>query len=372
MSDANYRERMQRKKEAIDRRVAAASTDKGILVALVGEGLGKSSSAYGMAARTLGHCLRCAVARFAGGEDGEATYLRQASGVDLRTADGDPAITVDWLAGCLSDPEIEVVILDGVDAALERGLIDAESLSRWLGERPGHQHAVVTGTHLPAACVDMADTVTEMRDAKKVLESVAERTEATEEDFEQTTGRAWQEIDRLDTPAGQGRLLVHTGNGKGKSSAAFGKALRALGHGRHIGIVQFIKGNFTTGERLLFDGHDGVTYRVMGQGFTWETQDRSRDRGSADSAWTEAQTLLSDPRLNLVILDELNNAIKKELVDLEAVLAALRARPAHQDVIVTGRNARPALMNAADAVTQVHKQRHAFEGGCRAQNGIDL
>lgn len=372
MSDANYRERMQRKKEAIDRRVAAASTDKGILVALIGEGLGKSSSAYGMAARTLGHGLRCAVARFAGGDDGETRFLRAASGVDPRTHGSEPAITPEWLAGCLSDPEVNVVILDGIDAAIERGLIEGDALAQWLRERPDDQHVVVTGTRVPDACMAMADTITEMRDAKRVLDSVADRAEATEADFDQASGRAWQEIDRLDAPGGQGRLLIHTGNGKGKSSAAFGKAIRALGHGRRVGIVQFIKGNFTTGERLLFDGHPGVVYRVMGQGFTWETQDRSRDHSSADAAWAEARTLLADPDLDLVILDELNNAIKKELVDLGEVLGALQARPAHQDVIVTGRNARPALMNAADAVTQVHKQRHAFEGGFRAQNGIDL
>lgn len=372
MDDAEYRERMQRKKAAIDRRIAAADTDKGVFVALIGDGLGKSSSAYGMAARAMGHGLRCAVARFTGDNGGEVRYLGAATGVDLRTHDSHPPITQDWLAGCLCDPDINVVIVDGVDIAIEQGRLDAEALTRWLRERPELQHVVVTGRHIPDACMDLADTITEMRDAKRVLNAIAEHDEARETDAEAETGSAWQECDRLDTPAGQGRLLVHTGNGKGKSSAAFGKVLRALGHGRRVGVVQFIKGNFTTGERLLFDGHDGVRYRVMGQGFTWETQDRTRDRANADAAWAEAETMLADPELDLVILDELNNAIKKELVDLEPVLAALQVRPAHQDVIITGRNARPALMNAADAVTQVHKQRHAFEGGCRAQNGIDL
>lgn len=187
-----------------------------------------------------------------------------------------------------------------------------------------------------------------------------------------TNRHSWQEIDRLDAPTGQGRLLIHTGNGKGKSSAAFGKAIRALGHGRRVGIVQFIKGNFTTGERALFDGHPGVTYRVMGQGFTWETQDRSRDQENADHAWSETVAMLNDSDIDLIILDELNNTIKKGYIEVDQVLTAVRERQPHQDVIITGRNARPALMAAADAVTQVRKLRHAFEGGYRAQKGIDL
>lgn len=178
--------------------------------------------------------------------------------------------------------------------------------------------------------------------------------------------------DRLDTPAGQGRLLVHTGNGKAKSSAAFGKVVRALGHGRRVGIVQFIKGRFATGERQLLESHPAVTYRVMGQGFSWEVQDRRRDRADAEHGWHQAAAMLADQSLGLVVLDELNIPIKKGYIDVDTVLDALRRRPARQDVIVTGRNARPALMRAADAVTQAHKIRHALDAGFRAQPGVDL
>ncbi len=368
MDDAEYRHRMQRKKAAMDRRIAAASADKGLLLALTGTGMGKSSSAFGMAARALGHGLQCVVARLGDGAAGELAYLRHAGSASVRDTQSEPVVTTDWLAAVLADPTVDVVILDAVDRAIETGHLEPSELGEWLARRPEQQHVVIEGGDMPAELLDMADTITEMRDAKQVLDAVA----ATGGETVGASAAAWCQADHLDAPTGRGRLLVHTGNGKGKSSAAFGKALRALGHGRSVGVLQFIKGNFNTGERRLFDGHAGVRYRVMGQGFTWETQDRSRDQRNADAAWSEAEAMLTDAELDLVILDELNIAIKKELVDLDRVLAALRTRPAHQDVIVTGRNARPGLMNAADAVTQVHKQRHAFDAGCRAQNGIDL
>jgi cob(I)alamin adenosyltransferase len=368
--DEQYRERMRRKKAAMDRRIAAAANDKGLLLALTGAGLGKSTSAYGMAARAMGHGLHCAIARLGPGGTGELTFFAPFPGMAIRSrepAEADAAsVSADWIESNLHHDEVDLVILDELDQALADGLIDADRLGAALDGRPSLQHVVVTGRSLPEAILERADTITELRDAKNVLDRV-DRGEV-----EDATAAAWLESDRLDTPHGQGRALVHTGNGKGKSSAAFGKVARALGHGRNIGIVQFIKGRFTTGERECFDGHARVRYRVMGQGFTWETQDRSQDQERADEAWKEARAMLSDPALELVLLDEMNNAIKKGYVDLDEAVAAVQARPAHQDVIITGRNARPALMAAADAATQVHKQRHAFDNGYRAQQGIDL
>ncbi|MEX0607282.1 MAG: cob(I)yrinic acid a,c-diamide adenosyltransferase [Halofilum sp. (in: g-proteobacteria)] len=378
-----YRERMRRKKAAIDRRIAAASNDKGLLLALVGAGMGKSSSAYGMVARSLGHGMRCAVARLTPGSGGELKFLSQFDDIEVRTREADCAdahaqISDNWLQGRLNDPSVDLVVLDGVDAALEDGLLRVESLGHWLAERPTMQHVVITGGSLPPALLDQADTISELRDAKHVLREAQPRVtdpgqaDAALDELETRAGRAWQAIDRLDHATGQGRWLVHTGNGKAKSTAAFGKVIRALGHGRRVGIAQFIKGKFTTGERELFAEHPRVTYRVMGQGFTWETQNRGEDQANADGAWAEAAALLGDPAIDLVMLDELNNTIKKGYLDIEQVIETLRNRPAHQDVIVTGRNARPAMMAAADAVTQVRKKRHAFDAGYRAQKGIDL
>lgn len=173
MEDAEYRERMQRKKAAIDRRIAAASNDKGLLVALVGDGMGKSSSAYGMAARALGHNLHCAIARFEGGAEGETAFLRECVNVHLR--DTDTPVTPEWIAGCLSDEDIHVVILDGIDRALEEGLLDADGVAHWLANRPPFQHVIVTGRHIPEGLLDQADTITEMRDAKQVLDTVGSR-----------------------------------------------------------------------------------------------------------------------------------------------------------------------------------------------------
>lgn len=373
-----YRERMRRKKEAIDRRIAAASNDKGLLVTLIGPGMGKSSSAYGMVARAIGHGLHCAIARLTPDSGGELAFFADFDGVDVRGGEHAP-VTPDWIEQCLGDTTLDLVVLDGLDRALDDGLLDTTALVEWLRQRPALQHVVVSGGQLPEPLLDQADTISEYRDAKFLLQG-AGRAHAAQEPEAQADAptldaagdHCWEEIDRLDSAQGSGRLLVHTGNGKGKSTAAFGKVVRALGHGRRVGIVQFIKGKFTTGERELFAEHPRVTYRVMGQGFTWETQDRGQDQANADGAWAEAAALLADPEIDLVMLDELNNTIKKGYLDPDTIVEALRNRPPHQDVIVTGRNARPALMEAADAVSQVRKQRHAFDGGYRAQKGIDL
>lgn len=383
--EEQYRERMRRKKAAIDRRIAAASNDKGLLVALIGAGMGKTSSGYGMVARSIGHGLHCAIARLAPGSGGELTFVAQFDHVEVRSRDANganphAALSTDWLQGRLSDEAVDLVVLDGVDAAIDDGTLSADALTRWLSQRPAMQHVVITGAALPDALLEQADTISELRDAKQALLGANQAPEVTDpakadaalDELATRAGRAWQEVDHLDGASGQGRLVVHTGNGKAKSTAAFGKIVRALGHGRRVGIVQFIKGKFTTGERELFAEHPRVEYRVMGQGFTWETQNRGEDQANADGAWAEAAALLADPSIDLVMLDELNNTVKKGYLDPERVIEALRQRPAHQDVIVTGRNARPGMMAEADAVTQVRKQRHAFDAGYRAQKGIDL
>jgi cob(I)alamin adenosyltransferase len=170
----------------------------------------------------------------------------------------------------------------------------------------------------------------------------------------------------------RGVLVVNTGNGKGKSSSAFGMVARALGHGMRVGIVQFIKGSFTTGEEAFFRRFPEVAYHVMGEGFTWETQDRERDTRAALAAWDMSKQFLTDARFQLVVLDELNIALKYGYIPLDEVLEALRARPASQHVVVTGRAAPPELIEIADTVTEMNVIKHAFAAGIRAQKGIEL
>ncbi|WP_434458030.1 cob(I)yrinic acid a,c-diamide adenosyltransferase [Stutzerimonas urumqiensis] len=171
----------------------------------------------------------------------------------------------------------------------------------------------------------------------------------------------------------KGLLLVHTGIGKGKSSAAFGMAARALGHGMKVGVVQFIKGAASTGEQAFFRRFpDEVSYHVMGEGFTWETQNRQRDIAMAESAWRVAEGLFADERVALVILDELNIALKYGYLSLDKVLADIARRPARQHVVVTGRGAPPALIEAADTVTDMGLVKHAFKSGVKAQPGVEF
>lgn len=171
--------------------------------------------------------------------------------------------------------------------------------------------------------------------------------------------------------AERGVLLVNTGNGKGKSSAGFGLVARALGHGMKVGVVQFIKGRSDTGEEAFFRSQPGVSWHVMGEGFTWETQDRARDVASAEAAWALAREMLQNPEVGLVVLDELNIALKYQYLDVERVLADLRARPPMQHVVVTGRGAPPALVEAADTVTDMTPVKHAFAAGVKAMPGME-
>ena len=170
-----------------------------------------------------------------------------------------------------------------------------------------------------------------------------------------------------------GLLLVHTGNGKGKSSSAFGMVARALGHGIKVGVVQFIKGAASTGEEAFFRRFpDEVSYHVMGEGFTWETQDRQRDIAKAREAWAVAAQLLTDPTIGLVVLDELNIALKYGYLDLAPVLADIESRPLLQHVVVTGRGAPAGLIEAADTVTEMALVKHAFKAGVKAQKGVEF
>ena len=170
----------------------------------------------------------------------------------------------------------------------------------------------------------------------------------------------------------RGVLLVLTGNGKGKSSSAFGMVARALGHDMQIGVVQFIKGKYLTGEATFFRRFPQVRFHVMGEGFTWETQDRERDVRAAEAAWEVSGAMLRDPALALVVLDELNIALRYRYVELAAVLDALRNRPHMQHVVITGRGAPAELIELADTVTDMRIVKHAFDAGIGAQRGVEL
>jgi cob(I)alamin adenosyltransferase len=171
----------------------------------------------------------------------------------------------------------------------------------------------------------------------------------------------------------RGLLIVHTGTGKGKSTAAFGLVLRCLGHGMRVGIVQFVKGVWPTGERAALERFsDLVTCRAMGEGFTWDTQDRARDIAAARAAWEAAKAMIADPAYRLVLLDELNIVLRYDYLPLPEVLAALKAKPPDLHVVVTGRNAKPELLEMADLVTEMRLLKHPFRAGVKAQQGIEF
>ncbi|MGJ4891050.1 cob(I)yrinic acid a,c-diamide adenosyltransferase [Bradyrhizobium sp. HKCCYLR20261] len=171
----------------------------------------------------------------------------------------------------------------------------------------------------------------------------------------------------------KGLLIVHTGKGKGKSTAAWGLMLRALGRGFRIGVVQFGKGAWETGERKAIAAFgDQVSWHTLGEGFTWETQDRARDVAAAERAWAKAKELMADPSIRLVILDELNIALRYDHLPIGDVVATLAARRADLHVVVTGRNAKPELIEAADLVTEMNLVKHHFSAGVKAQEGIEF
>lgn len=170
----------------------------------------------------------------------------------------------------------------------------------------------------------------------------------------------------------KGLIIVHTGTGKGKSTAAWGLAMRCLGHGLKLGVVQFVKGRRDTGERHVLERFpEQVTLKVMGEGFTWETQDRERDVAAARAAWAEALRMLADPGLHMVILDELNIVLRKDYLPLAEVIAGLEAKRPDLHVVVTGRNAKSELIDAADLVTEMTLIKHPFRSGVKAQLGVE-
>ncbi|GAB2882248.1 cob(I)yrinic acid a,c-diamide adenosyltransferase [Pseudoduganella ginsengisoli] len=169
-----------------------------------------------------------------------------------------------------------------------------------------------------------------------------------------------------------GIIIVNTGNGKGKSSSGFGMAIRAMGHGMKVGVVQFIKGAMETGEEMFLRRFpEEISFHSMGEGYTWVTQDRERDIAKAQLAWQQAKRFLTDPEIGLVVLDELNIALKYRYLDIETVLTDLLVRPALQHVVITGRGAPPELIDIADTVTEMAVVKHAFKAGIKAQAGTE-
>jgi len=170
----------------------------------------------------------------------------------------------------------------------------------------------------------------------------------------------------------RGLLIVHTGNGKGKSTAAFGMAIRSLGWGMRVAILQYVKGKWETGERNFFEANpELLTYEVMGEGFTWDTQDRARDIAAARAAWERSKAMILDPAFDLVILDELNIVLRDDTLPFDEVLAFLRDRPLTKHVCITGRGARPELLEIADLVTEFGEVKHPYKAGFKAQKGVE-
>lgn len=171
----------------------------------------------------------------------------------------------------------------------------------------------------------------------------------------------------------KGLLIVHTGKGKGKTTAALGMVVRAIGHGKRVGVVQFVKGAMTTGEKAVFDAFpDNVTFKPMGEGFTWNTQDKTRDIALAREAWDEVKRMIADPAYDMVLADELNIVLRYDYLPVDEVLEAVKNRDEMKHVIITGRNAPEALVEAADLVTEMTLVKHPFRSGVKAQAGIEF
>lgn len=170
----------------------------------------------------------------------------------------------------------------------------------------------------------------------------------------------------------RGLLIVHTGNGKGKSSSAFGMAIRSLGWGMKVGIVQYVKGAWETGEKNFFQANpDLLTFEVMGEGFTWDTQDRARDIEAARAAWEHSKELILDPQYDFIILDELNIVLRQDTLPIDEIVAFLKTRPLTKHICITGRNAKPELLELADLVTEFEEVKHPFKAGFKAQKGVE-
>ncbi len=170
----------------------------------------------------------------------------------------------------------------------------------------------------------------------------------------------------------RGLLIVHTGNGKGKSSSAFGMAIRSIGWGMKVAILQYVKGKWETGERNFFDAHpDLASFEVMGEGFTWETQDRAQDIAAARAAWERSKEMILDPAIDFVILDELNIVLRDDTLPIAEIVAFLNDRPLTKHICITGRNAKPELLAIADLVTEFGEVKHPYHAGFKAQKGVE-
>lgn len=202
-------------------------------------------------------------------------------------------------------------------------------------------------------------------------------TSETEEDFARHNARmkrmqAARERIQARHTLERGLLIVHTGNGKGKSSAAFGMAIRSLGWGMKIGIVQYVKGSWETGEKTFFSANpDLLTFEVMGEGFTWDTQDRARDIAAARAAWERSKALILDPAYDFIILDELNIVLRDDTLPIAEIVAFLKDRPLTKHICITGRNAKPELIEIADLVTEFCEVKHPYHAGFNAQKGVE-
>ena len=171
----------------------------------------------------------------------------------------------------------------------------------------------------------------------------------------------------------RGLLIVHTGNGKGKSSSAFGMAMRSLGWGMKVGVVQYVKGNWETGEKNFFIANPGLlTFEVMGEGFTWDTQDRARDIAAARAAWERSKELILDPAYDFIILDELNIVLRNDTLPIEEIVEFLKARPLEKHICITGRGAKAELLEIADLVTEFTEVKHPYHAGFKAQKGVEF
>jgi len=205
------------------------------------------------------------------------------------------------------------------------------------------------------------------------MSKTVDETEAERHRAKMAKRKAVQDAEVADKKIEKGLLIVHTGAGKGKSTAAFGLALRMLGRGKRIGVVQFIKGAWQSAERDALETFgDQVSWHTMGEGFTWDTQDLQRDIAAAERAWAKARELMADPTLALLILDELNIALRYDYLDLATVVATLAARRPDLHIVITGRNAKPELIAAADLVTDMSLVKHHFAAGVKAQPGIEF
>jgi len=200
-----------------------------------------------------------------------------------------------------------------------------------------------------------------------------ERDESARHKAKMANRKAVQDKEVAGKTVEKGLLIVHTGKGKGKSTAAFGLMLRALGRGFRCGVVQFGKGVWQSGERAAIEKFgDQVEWHTLGEGFTWETQDRARDVAAAERAWAATKTMMANPAIRLIVLDELNIALRYDHLDIAEVVGTLLARRKDQHIVVTGRNAKPELIEAADLVTEMTPVKHHFAAGVKAQEGIEF